>query len=70
MCKDNEKRISLLDEDITSIASLETAMKQNIDDCQVLYDKAIKYNVINEQFFINWQDELNRLSMQPEDEIN
>lgn len=70
MCNDNEKKISLLDEDITSIASLETAMKQNIKDCQVLYSKAIKYNVINEQFFINWQDELNRLSLQPEEEIN
>ena len=68
MCK-NDKNISLL-EDITSIASLEEAMKQNLTECQALYDKAIKYNVINEQFFINWQDELNRLSMQPEEEIN
>ena len=68
MCK-NDKNISLL-EDITSIASLEEAMKQNLTDCQALYDKAIKYNVINEQFFINWQDELNRLSMQPEEELN
>ena len=68
MCK-NDKIISIL-EDITSIASLEEAMKQNLTECQALYDKAIKYNVINEQFFINWQDELNRLSMQPEEEIN
>ena len=68
MCK-NDKNISLL-EDITSIASLEEAMKQNLTECQALYDKAIKYNVINEQFFINWQDELNRLSMQPEEELN
>ena len=68
MCK-NDKNISLL-EDITSIASLEEAMKQNLTDCQALYDKAIKYNVINEQFFINWQDELNRLSIQPEEELN
>jgi hypothetical protein len=68
MCK-NDKNISLL-EDITSIASLEEAMKQNLTDCQALYDKAIKYNVINEQFFIDWQDELNRLSMQPEEELN
>ena len=71
MCKDNDKKISLLDaENITSIASLEEAMKQNLNVCQALYEKAIKFNVINEQFFINWQDELNRLSMIPEESVN
>ena len=71
MCKDNDKKISLLDaENITSIASLEEVMKQNLNDCQALYEKAIKFNVINEQFFINWQDELNRLSMIPEESLN
>ena len=71
MCKDNDKKISLLDaENITSIASLEEAIKQNLNDCRALYEKAIKFNVINEQFFINWQDELNRLSMIPEESVN
>lgn len=69
MQNDNEKKLYSMD-DITSVASLEEAMKNNIGDVQCLYDKAIKFNVINEQFFINWQDELNRLSQIPPEESN
>lgn len=45
-------------------------MKENIGDVQQLYDKAIQFNVVNEQFFINWQDELNRLSQIPPETVS
>ena len=69
MQRDNEKNHFCVD-DITSIASLEAAMKENIGDVQQLYDKAIQFNVVNEQFFINWQDELNRLSQIPPETVS
>jgi superfamily I DNA/RNA helicase len=48
---------------ITSISELESLMKDNACDAESLYKKAIELKCQNEQFFLDWQDCLNAVSI-------
>ena len=50
-------------------ADLFARMNANAKEAQALKKEAVEIGAENEQEFINWQDRLNVVSMQPEEEL-
>lgn len=48
---------------ISSAEELKQLMNSNAYDSELLYKRAIELNCQNEQFFIEWQDRLNAVSI-------
>ena len=50
-------------------ANLFARMDANAKEAEALKKEAVEIGAENEQEFINWQDRLNVVSMQPEEEL-
>lgn len=46
-----------------SIKDLKSRMVANIDDAKSIFEEARQQDLLNSQEFINWQDELNVISV-------
>jgi hypothetical protein len=59
-CKEKNKEL---------YADLFARMDANAKEAEALKKEAVEIGAENEQEFINWQDRLNVVSMQPEEEL-
>lgn len=50
------------------IEDIEKSMISNAECAEHLYEVAIQEKLTNEQFFLNWQDRLNKVSLLPEED--
>lgn len=46
-----------------NIENFKETLDQIIKNCNIIYEVAQEQNLLNEQYFIDWLDELNELSV-------